>query len=100
MPSSCVTLKVICSGLPSGKSCRHMWTPPPVSAEKYIHLLSGDQAASVHCDGAGPTGFPRELPSNGTSRQGSHALKPISITMTCCPLGERRERWAIPFSGG
>ena len=69
-------------GFPSGKRCRQVWTPLPVSAEKYIHFPSGDQAASVHCAGAGPTGFPGELPSEGASRQGSHELKPISITMT------------------
>ena len=57
-----------------------MWYPLPVLAEKYIHFPSGDQAASVHCAGAGPTGFPGELPSNGINRQGSHPLKSISTT--------------------
>jgi hypothetical protein len=39
---------------------------------EYIHFPSGDQAASVHCDGTGPTGFPSELPAKGTNRHGSH----------------------------
>src|SRR3954452_15320080 len=82
MPCSSVAPNVTCSGTPSGKRCRHTWVPPPVLVEKYIHWPSGDHVASVHWAGAGPTGFPGELPSNGTRRQGSHAAFSISTAIS------------------
>jgi len=39
---------------------------------KYIHLPSGDHAANVQPQPAGPTGSPADLPSVGTSRLLSH----------------------------
>src|SRR5262245_9036158 len=74
-----------------------MWVLPPVLVEKYIHFPSGDHAASVHCAGAGPTGLPSELPSNGTRRQGSHELS-ISTASSHFRSGDDAERWAMPFS--
>lgn len=100
IPSSCVTPKVTCSGVPSGNRCRQMWTPPAVLAVKYIHFPSGDQAASVHCADAGPTGLPESLPSMGTSRHGSQDRASISTTSTCVRSGESDERCAIPYSSG
>ena len=97
IPSSSVTPKVTCSGVPSGKRCRQMWYPPPVLAEKYIHFPSGDQAASVHCAGAGPTGFPGELPSKGINRQGSHESRVHLNHQDLLPIG--REIRAVGHAG-
>ena len=92
-----MTPKVTCSGVPSGKRCRQVWTPLPVLAEKYIHFPSGDQAASVHCAGAGPTGFPGELPSKGTNRQGSHERGVHLDHEDLLPIG--REIGAVGHAG-
>src|SRR6476660_4580483 len=77
-----------------------MWVPFAVCAVKYIHLPSGDHAASVHCDGTGPTCRPVEPPSKGTNRHGSHECISISIASTHLPSGDRYERCAMPSGGG
>src|SRR4030081_2573822 len=71
-----------------------------VSALKYIHWPSGDHAASVHCDGIGPTGFPVEPRSNGINRHGSHEWMSISTESIHRPSGERYDRCAMPSGGG
>ncbi len=88
IPSSVATPNVTCSGLPSGKRCRQMWIPSVVLAVKYIQLPSGDQAASVHCAGVGPTRVPCDAPSMGINRHGSHERMSISATSTDFPSGD------------
>ena len=90
MPCSSVAPDVTCSGVPLGNCWRQMWKPPPVLTERYIHLPSGDHAASVHCERLGPTGPPDDDPSNGTSRHGRQPAMSISTTSTERPSGDRR----------
>src|SRR5579862_496506 len=89
MPSSWLVPDVICCGTPSGNFSRQRWKPLPASAEKYIHLPSGDHAALVHLDGAGPTTRPCEPPLKGVRRQGSQPRLSISTTSTHLRSGER-----------
>src|SRR5258705_29093 len=77
-----------------------MCTPFGVNAVKYIQVPSGDHAASVHCDGTGPTCRAATLPSNGTNRHGSHEWMSISMASSHRPSGERYERCAMPSGGG
>src|SRR6478736_10102818 len=97
MPCSSVAPDVTCSGVPFGNRWRQMWKPPPVLTERYIHLPSGDHAASVHCERLGPTGPPDEDPSNGTSRHGRQPAMSISTTSTERPSGDNAARWAMPL---
>src|SRR5262245_36092311 len=96
MPSSSLGPEVICSGWPSGKRCLQVWKVPPALELKYIHLPSGGQAAKVQPASGGPTCRPAELPSKGTSLQGSHAARSISTTSAHLPSGEGYDRCAIP----
>src|SRR5690349_11353799 len=83
IPSCSVGPKVNCSAAPPFVRCRHMWYPvAPAFEFRYIHSPSGDQAAYVHEPFGGPTCFPGELPSKGTTRHGSHPSLSISTTNT------------------
>src|SRR5437870_13274187 len=92
--SSSVVPVVSCSSIPLGKRCRQMCEPPPLSAEKYIHFPSGDQAAPEHP--RGPTFLAFELPSNGATRHSCHPWSPnMAFMRTCLRSGDRNELWFI-----
>src|SRR5579884_2424168 len=90
-PSASAGPDVSCSGLPSGKCCRHKWLCPSTAAVKYIHDPSGDQPADLHGP-SGPIGRASKRPTREINRHGVHAPASfISTTRADLRSGEANE---------